>query len=300
MRILLFGKLGQLGWELRRTLAPLGQIMALDYPEIDLTDPDSARESIHAFQPQVIINATAYTAVDRAESEPEIAEAINGYAPGVMAEDARAIGAALIHYSTDYVFDGTKGSPYIEADEPNPLGVYGRSKLSGERAIQQVGGAYLILRTSWVYSLRRESFVTKVLEWARQKAQLRIVSDQVSNPTWARMLAEATAQIITSAGQHPYDYLEQRVKQSGEQSDGLYHLAGSGYASRFQWAQAILSNDPHRDEQIVKDLIPTMTSDFPTPAQRPLFSALDCNKFVQSFGFQLPVWQDALSMALEL
>jgi dTDP-4-dehydrorhamnose reductase len=295
MRILLFGKLGQLGWELRRTLAPLGEVMALDFPEIDLTDPGCTRAPIRAFQPQVIINATAYTAVDRAESEPKIAEAINGYAPGVMAEEARAINAALIHYSTDYVFDGTKSSPYNESDTPNPLGVYGRSKLNGERAIQQVGGVYLILRTSWVYSLRRESFVTKVLQWARQKAELRIVSDQISNPTWARMLAEATAQIIASANQDPVGYLGQQIGRSGS----LYHLAGDGYASRFQWAQAILANDPHPGEQIIQELIPAMTADFPTPAKRPLYSALNTDKFAHTFELRLPNWKDSLSMAME-
>src|SRR4030067_2084956 len=161
MHILLLGKYGQLGWELQRTLAPLGDILALDFPQINLEREDSLRELIHNIRPQVIFNATAYTAVDRAESEMEIAQAINSHAPRVMAEEAKKIGAAIIHYSTDYVFDGKKGGDYLEKDTPNPLNVYGQSKLAGERAIQEVGGSYLILRTSWVDSVRRDSFVTK-------------------------------------------------------------------------------------------------------------------------------------------
>src|SRR3972149_1582208 len=162
MHILLLGKYGQLGWELQRTLAPLGDILAIDFPQIDLKQEDSLHKLILNTRPHVILNATAYTAVDRAESEPEIAGAINAHTPAVMAEVAKKIGAALIHYSTDYVFDGTKGSDYYEQDTPNPLNIYGQSKLAGERAIQEVGGSYLILRTSWVYSLRRDSFVIKV------------------------------------------------------------------------------------------------------------------------------------------
>ena len=169
MKILLLGNQGQLGWELERTLATAGILIAVDYPEIDLAHPESIRPLIQSTKPEIIINATAYTAVDRAESEAEIAYAINGITPGVLAETALEVGALLIHFSTDYVFDGKKGSAYIESDIPNPLGVYGASKLAGEQAIQQVGGQYLILRTSWVYSLRRPSFVTKVLEWSRQQ-----------------------------------------------------------------------------------------------------------------------------------
>jgi dTDP-4-dehydrorhamnose reductase len=292
VRILLFGKVGQLGWELRRTLAPLGQVISLDYPEIDLSRPDSLHAIIREIQPNVIVNATAYTAVDRAESEPELAAAINGTAPGVLAEAALAQNSALIHYSTDYVFDGAKGSPYIETDKPNPLGVYGSSKLAGEQAIAQVGGAYLILRTSWVFSLRRDSFVIKVLEWARQNPRLRIVSDQIGNPTWARMLAEALAQLLAvqqSGGEAAAWFRERR---------GIYHLAGSGFTSRLEWARTILRLDPHQEEQLAKEILPARTSDYPTPAQRPLFSALDCQKFTDVFGLRLPDWEDALSLAM--
>ncbi len=294
MHILLLGKHGQLGWELNRALAPLGDLTALDYPEIDLSSPQSLHSQILEARPEVIINATAYTAVDRAESEPGVAMAVNAHAPGILAEIARKLPAALIHYSTDYVFDGTKTSPYCETDQPKPLNLYGQSKLAGEQAITAVGGAYLILRTSWVYSLRRESFVTKVLAWARQHPTLRIVEDQVSNPTWARMLAEATGQLLGMANTH----CQHLAGWIGERS-GLYHLAGSGQASRLEWAEAILRLDPHRAEQICQAIQPARTSDFPTPAQRPLYSALDCDRFSDTFGLRLPPWQTALELALQ-
>ncbi len=306
MRILLFGKTGQLGWELQRCLAPLGEVIALDYPEIDLRQPETLPGLIRAARPEAIVNACAYTAVDQAESQAELALAINGLAPGVMAEAAREIGAAFIHYSTDYVFDGTKGSPYGENDTPNPLGVYGSSKLAGEQAVAAVGGASLTLRTSWVYSLRRDSFVTKVLGWARQNPSLKVVTDQVSGPTWARVLAEISAQVLARAG-GSYQPSANSGQQAGggevfgwiEERSGLYHLAGSGYASRMEWAQAILELDPHPEEQVVQELSPALTSDFPTPAQRPLYSALDCQRFTQVFGLQLPDWKAALRLAME-
>ena len=291
MHILLLGKIGQLGWELNRSLATLGKVTAIDYPEIDLSRPEGVGEIIRSAHPDVIVNATAYTAVDRAESEPELAMSINGIAPGVMAEEAKKIGAAIIHYSTDYVFDGSKGSPYIETDATNPLNMYGRSKLAGERAVAEAGGAYLILRTSWVYSTRRESFVSKVLEWARKQETLRIVSDQVSNPTWCRMLAGLNAQLLSRGGQDFTGWLEERA--------GLYHLAGSGYGSRLEWAQAILALDPNRGEQVVREIQPALTEEFPSPAQRPLFSALNCDHFQEVFGLQLPDWKDALKLAME-
>jgi dTDP-4-dehydrorhamnose reductase len=291
MHILLLGKYGQLGWELQRTLAPLGDILALDFPQIDLKQEGSLREPIHDIRPQLILNATAYTAVDRAESEPEIAQAINTHAPRTMAEEAKKIGAAIIHYSTDYVFDGTKGSDYFEQDTPHPLNIYGQSKLAGECAIQEVGGSYLILRTSWVYSLRRDSFVTKVLEWSRTQTSLRIVSDQVSNPTWCRMLAEATAQLLAMAGRDVAGWLGERR--------GIYHLAGSDRASRFEWARAILEMDPRREEQTVDEVQPALTTEFPTPAMRPLHSALNCDRFTDTFGLTLPDWREALKLAME-
>jgi dTDP-4-dehydrorhamnose reductase len=289
--ILLLGKFGQLGWELHRCLAPFGDLTAVDYPEIDLTDIESVDKLVLDIRPDVIVNATAYTAVDRAEDEPELAMAINSQAPRRLAELAHDMGLALIHYSTDYVFDGTKGIPYVETDLPNPLGIYGKSKYAGEIAIEEVGGAYLILRTSWVYSLRRDSFVTKVLGWAREHMSLRIVDDQISNPTWCRMLAEATAMLLTNAGSKPAGWIKERY--------GLYHLAGSGYASRLEWARKILEFDPRSDEQIVEEIHPAQTSDFPSPTERPMFSALKCDRFSKTFGFQIPHWEDALKLAME-
>jgi dTDP-4-dehydrorhamnose reductase len=292
MRILLIGNTGQLGWELERTLAPLGELDACDYPVIDMTNSKSISQVLNDSQPDLIINATAYTAVDRAESEPELAKAINATAPAVLAEEARRRGAAFIHYSTDYVFDGSKGTPYLETDLPSPLGVYGHTKLAGEQAVQQVGGSYLILRTSWVYSLRRDSFVSKVLSWARTQPQLRLVTDQVSGPTWARMLAEVTGQLIVLGCDGIYDWL------SGHH--GLYHLAGSGYCSRYDWGQLILQLDPRREEQVVQELVTSLTAEFPTPARRPLFSALNCDHFSQTFNLRLPDWKVALKLAMEL
>jgi dTDP-4-dehydrorhamnose reductase len=287
LNLLLLGKTGQLGWELQRTLQSLGVVAGLDYPDVDLADPASIRNVVRGYRPNVIVNATAYTAVDRAESEPELAEAINGNGPGVLAEEARKLNAVLIHFSTDYVFDGKKGAPYVETDLPNPLNIYGVSKLHGEQAVQQVDGAYLILRTSWVYSLRASGFVNKVLQWARQHETLHMVTDQVGNPTWSRMLAEVTAQVLARGE----DYIREH--------SGLYHLAGSGSASRFDWAELIVELDPHKSEQKVRQLLPALTAEFPTPAQRPLFSALDCRKFTQVFDLHLPKWRDALQLALD-
>jgi dTDP-4-dehydrorhamnose reductase len=288
MRILLLGNTGQLGWELQRSLATLGQVIAVDYPQIDMAQPASLPALIQETRPQLILNAAAYTAVDRAESQAEAAMAINGLAPGILAEAARKQAAVFIHYSTDYVFDGAKGNLYLETDTPRPLGVYGSSKLAGEKAVAQVGGAYLILRTSWLYSLRRDSFVTKVLGWARQNPALRLVSDQVGNPTWARMLAEITAQLLAGG--------TDRVTECS----GIYHLAGSGHTSRLDWARAILRFDPHPEEQLAKEITPALTSEFPTPAQRPLFSALNCDLFANTFGLRLPPWEEALRLAMQM
>ena len=291
MKITLLGKNGQLGWELQRTLAPLGEVVTLDYPEIDLVQTDQTCQMIRESQPDVIVNSTAYTAVDRAESEVELAMTINGLAPGKLAETAAELEAVFIHYSTDYVFDGKKGSAYIESDAPNPLNVYGSSKLAGEQAITRAGGVYLILRTSWVYSLRCDNFVTKVLSWARQNRTLRVVNDQIGNPTWARMLAEITAQLLSKGGKQPLDWFAERR--------GLYHLAGEGFTSRLGWAKAILQLDPHPEEHLYREIFPSLTREFPNPAQRPLFSALNCDQFYSIFDLRLPQWEDSLELAIQ-
>ncbi len=291
LRILLLGKVGQLGWELQRSLAPLGEITAFDYPEVDFSRPSTLAQVVQAAGPQVVINAVAYTAVDKAETEENLARAINASATGELAQAARKARAAFLHVSTDYVFDGRKGSPYVEEDAPHPLNVYGQTKLEGEQAALQAGGAVVILRTAWVYSTRRDSFVTKVLGWSRNQPELRLVNDQISNPTWARMLAGITALLLAQSRGDPFGYLEQR--------SGLYHLAGNGYASRLEWAQEILKLDPNPEQQTAKKLIPANTSEFPTPATRPLFSALNCEHFTQVFGLRLPPWQLALRQAMD-
>jgi len=291
MRIVVLGKNGQLGWELLRTLGPLGQVAGLDLPEIDLSQPETACRTIRDICPDVIFNAAAYTQVDQAESHPEVAAAVNAVAPGIIAKTADEIGAALIHYSTDYVFDGKKGAAYTEGDTPNPLNVYGKTKLAGEQAVIQTGAAFLIFRTSWVYSLRGVSFVSKVLEWARQKRKLQLVSDQISNPTWARMLAEVSAQVLAKSSADVVSWVQERR--------GLYHLAGDGIASRLEWAQEILRLDPSAEEQFVQAIIPAQTSEFPSPAVRPLYSALNCDLFNTTFGLRLPDWRHALQLAME-
>jgi len=291
MKILLFGKHGQLGWELHRSLQGLGQVLAYDYPEVDFTAPSSLRRLVEDFGPQIVINAVAFTEVDKAESEAGRAKLINAEAPAILAEICCGLGAAFIHYSTDYVFDGKKGTPFTEADAPHPLNVYGQTKMEGERAIFGVGGTNLIFRTAWVYSMRRDSFVSKVLSWADSQHEMRIVEDQVSNPTWARALAESVAQLLAKAGPDPLPWLSERR--------GLYHLAGWGFTSRLEWAKAILQNDPNQAYQIVQRVLPARSAEFPMDAVRPLFSALDCGKFEQVFANRLPDWKLGLRLAME-
>jgi dTDP-4-dehydrorhamnose reductase len=288
MRILILGYSGQVGWEAQRVLSPLGEVIALDYPQIDFTRPADLYQQVIALQPDIIYNAVAYTAVDKAESEPERARLVNATAVASLAQAALKLNAVLLHFSTDYVFDGQKGCGYIESDAPNPLNVYGLTKLEGEKAIQQVDCAYLIFRTAWVYSMRRDSFVLKVLQWAEGCSSIRVVTDQVSNPTWARMLAEATGQLLARGGTGVVDYVRERR--------GVYHLAGDGFTSRFEWARAILENRPSGSPV---DVIPTLSSEFVTPAQRPLYSTLDCSRFANTFQLQLPPWENALQLALQ-
>ncbi len=286
-RILLIGKNGQLGWELYRSLSLTGELISVDYPEINLEQPDSTRDLLHRIHPTMIVNAAAYTAVDQAETERDRAWQINAIAPGVLAQEARKLGAFFIHFSTDYVFDGQKGVPYTEKDTPNPLNYYGRSKLEGDILIQQAGADFLIFRTCWVYSLRQQKgFVNKVLQWARQNEILRIVDDQIASPTWACLLADITSKILARGS----DHLRQHV--------GLYHLAGGGFTSRLEWARLILELDPRRSEQNFKQLLPARTADFPTPAQRPLFSALACNLFEHTFKVSLPPWRETFQLAM--
>jgi dTDP-4-dehydrorhamnose reductase len=287
MNIVLFGKNGQLGWEFQRSLPLLGNLIALDRENLNLCDLDAIQATLRNVEPGLIVNASAYTDVDGAETNPDLARTLNALAPGVMAEMSRTLGATLIHYSTDYVFDGRAETPYTETDQTNPLNMYGKSKLEGEENIKQAADTYLILRTSWVYSLRGNSFVNKVLGWSRKNSSLRIVDDQVSGPTWARMLAQITTLLLAQNQATGFARIRERR--------GIYHLAGSGYTSRYEWAKQILAKDPRRSEQTVQTIEPGRSADFHTPAVRPLFSALD---FEKTFGLRLPSWDSTLELAM--
>lgn len=276
-RILVTGRNGQVGWELERALAPLGDIVALDRAALDLSNPDRIVAVVRETKPDVIVNAAAYTAVDKAESEPDLAMAINGTAPGLLAEEAKRSGALLVHYSTDYVFDGARQGAYTEADAPNPMSVYGRTKLAGERAIQAVGGRHLILRTSWVYGLRGHNFLRTMLRLAAERDQLRIVADQVGAPTWSRMIAGATALALARA----------------EPPEGLYHLTAGGQTSWHGFAKAILDTRGWKG-----DLAAIATADYPLPAKRPANSVLDGAKLVRDTKLRLPEWSASLALCL--
>ena len=289
-KILQIGTKGQLGWELLRTCAPLGEVVALDYPDVDLSDSKALRKLVRNSKPDIIINAAAYTNVDKAESEADLARAINATGPGVLAEEAKKIGAVVVHYSTDYVFDGIKDSPYIETDTPNPLSVYGQTKLEGEQTVAASGCSFLVLRSSWIYS-KRSGFVAKVLEWVRTQETIRIVDDQISSPTPARLMAEITANLVSKIEANSESWMAERK--------GVYHCACNGFCSRYEWAKAVLqlsSSNPMRPGQ---KLLPAHTSDFSTPATRPLRSCLDSSKFEATFGMKIPYWLNALELAMD-
>jgi len=288
-RILLIGKDGQVGFELRRTLAPLGKLVTPDRGELDLADAGSIRSGVREARPEVIVNAGAYTAVDRAESEPELARAVNATAPGILAEEARRLGALLVHYSTDYVFDGQKTDPYTEEDPPAPLNLYGRSKLEGERAIAAAGCAHLILRTSWVYGVRGANFLLTMLRLGREREELRIVDDQVGAPTWSRDVAQATTAILARIAD----------PDSGDAAawSGVYHLTAGGQTSWCGFARAIFGEAGALIPRVPR-LIPVGTADYPLPARRPRNSVLSSTKVQARFGIALPPWQEALSQVM--
>lgn len=286
MRLLVLGRSGQVGNALTQSLQGLGELIALDRTQLDLSNPDAIRTALRELQPQMIINAAAYTAVDAAESDEATAFQINAEAPRVMAEESERLGAALIHYSTDYVFDGGKQSAWLEDDATAPLSVYGRSKLAGEQAITNVGGTHLILRTSWVYGLHGKNFLLTILKLAETRDELAIVDDQVGAPTWAVTIADATATIIRDAGEPA-----QLASQSG-----VYHLCAGGHTSWFGFAQAIFS---HASVQRKPKLRPITTAEYPTPARRPSNSMLNTDKFRHTFG-DLPAWDDALQTCMQV
>ena len=288
LRTLLIGKIGQVGWELRRTLAPMGRLTCVDFPEIDLTDADSIRRWVRDARPDIVINAAAYTAVDKAESEPGKAMQINGVAPGILAEEAKASGALLVHYSTDYVFDGTKTTPYLETDLPKPLGAYGHSKLAGDEAIRAVAGAHLIFRLCWVYGARGQNFMLTMLRLARERENLRVVGDQLGCPTWSRMIAETTALAL------------KQVTAASDRSafTGTYHLAASGVTSWHGFAQAIINLMPAEGKKC-SAVEAISTAEYPTPAKRPAYSVLACDKLERMFKLRLPHWEESLGQVLE-
>ncbi|MDP3815467.1 dTDP-4-dehydrorhamnose reductase [Pseudomonas sp.] len=285
MRILLLGQHGQVSRELQSRLQGQAELLVLGSAQLDLRQPQQIRQQLRSLRPALIINAAAHTAVDQAESEPEQAFAINATAPGIIAEEAADLGAPLIHYSTDYVFDGRKASPYAEDDAPNPLSVYGRSKLAGEQAIAAVGGAHLILRTSWVYSRHGRNFLLTMQRLLQERDSLSVVADQMGAPTWAGTIARATGQLL----QH---------WQAGRAGPwGIYHLTALGETSWFGFASAIAAQLQAQGKPVAAlQAIPS--SAYPTPAQRPLNSRLDCARLQRDWQIQLPSWQTALAECL--
>lgn len=293
MRILLTGKTGQLGYELERTLQGLGEIVALHRQQMDLANLDQIRDVIRTVKPQILINPAAYTAVDLAESNSDIAMRINAEAPEVMANEARKLGAAMIHYSTDYVFDGEKSGSYTEADIPNPQSVYGRSKLAGEQAIQAAGIPHLILRTSWIYGLRGKNFLLTVKRLAEERDELRIVADQFGAPTWCRTIAEATSYCV---GRLQSDVASSEINRAAwEAHSGLYHLSAQGQTSWYGFTQAIVA---HPTISKKPKVTPIATQEYPLPAKRPQNSVLSSEKFIQTFR-GLPSWDAALKLCMD-
>jgi dTDP-4-dehydrorhamnose reductase len=285
--ILLAGRTGQVGWELERALAGVGCVVATGRGQLDLTDPDSIRAAIRQAKPDIIVSAAGYTNVDEAEGEPELAMRVNGVAPGIMAEEAKRLGALLVHYSTEYVYDGTLGRPYTEEDAPNPVNVYGRTKLAGDRAIQATGCAHLILRTSWVYGARGRNFVLTILKLAREKAELPVVADQTGSPTWARKLAEGTASLLSQL-------------EAARANSGIFHFAAAGHATRYEFAHAVVGKMRQLTGQAAgwAEVQPIRSAQYPLPAARPHGLVTSKDKLARLFGLAMPDWRDELAAFL--
>jgi len=278
--ILVTGALGQVGAELVPLLAPLGRVVAVDRAGLDLASPDAIVAKMREIAPAIVVNAAAYTAVDRAERERDLAFAVNATAPGVIAEEAKRLGALVVHYSTDYVFDGSATQPYAEDAPTGPLSVYGESKLAGERAVRASGADALVFRTSWVYGLSGANFLLTIRRLAAEREELRIVDDQTGVPNWSRAIARATARVLAQGR----DALRERC--------GLYHLSSRGSTTWHGFARAILGDAPR------PRLVPIATREYPTPARRPAYGVLATDKFERAFGFALPEWREALSECL--
>lgn len=296
-RILLTGVSGQVGAELLETLAPLGDVVAPVRAGMDLADAGSVRAMIRAVLPRWIVNAAAYTAVDKAESEPEVAFAINSEAVRAMGEEAKALGAGVLHFSTDYVFDGSSSEPYRETDETRPVSVYGASKLAGERALSESGAGHLIFRTSWVYGARGKNFLLTILRLARERDTLRVVADQHGAPTWSRDLARMTAGVIgqceASAGRG--NGLAERLSEVG----GVYHASGSGETTWYEFAvKALRLEQERRPEALLAEVTAISTAEYPTAARRPANSRLNCDKLRDRFGWRMMDWKDSLRQVL--
>lgn len=290
MRILLLGKNGQVGWELQRSLAPLGEVTAVDFDSTDycgdFSNPEGITETVRSVRPNVIVNAAAHTAVDKAESEPDFAQLLNATTVAVLATEAEKLGAWLIHYSTDYVFDGSGDKPWTEMDMPAPLNVYGKTKLEGEQYIQQLCSRYLIFRTSWVYAARGNNFVKTMLRFGKERTDISVINDQYGAPTGAELLADCTAHAI-------------RIAVCQPEVAGLYHLLASGTTTWFEYARLVFAEaQRHGIELAVKNLNAIMSSQFPTPAIRPHNSRLDTTRFQQTFGMVLPQWQTGVKRML--
>ncbi len=286
--IIITGGTGQIGFELVRALSPLGEVLAPRRAELDLTRPAQMRAYLRERRPSLIVNAAAYTAVDRAETEPDLCYTINAEAPGVLAEEARRADAALLHYSTDYVFDGRKRTPYIESDSPSPLNVYGASKLAGERAIEAAGGTWLVLRTSWVFGARRGNFVRTIRRLARDARPIRVVMDQSGTPTWSRSVAIATAELLARSR-------DQRWSELLRSHAGVYHLTSAESTTWLEFARAILARDPARHEHCYTSLDPITSREFSAAAERPAYSVLSSERARTTFGLRLPPWEAQLS-----
>ena len=295
-RILLLGKNGQVGWELQRCLVSLGEVTAVGRAEVDFADVDALRSCVRRVEPTLVVNAAAYTAVDKAESEADLAAQVNGVAPGVLAEEAKRTGALLVHYSTDYVFDGRSRDPYSEESPTCPLGVYGRTKLAGEEAIRAQAAPHLIFRTSWVYGTRGRNFLLTMARLFREGKALRVVDDQLGSPTWCRWIADATGHILASRilnGDRPVDAFES--------SSGTYNLSAASETSWHGFAQAIVDRLCEIDggvSEANRVVTPIPTSEFPTPAERPQFSVLSKACIEAEFGLRVPSWQEQLHLCL--
>ena len=297
---MLIGKRGMIGWELRRTLVSLGPVVALGRRDLDLADPDQIRRRVREVDPALIVNAAAYTAVDEAEAEPDQAMAVNGTAPGILAEEAKRLNVPLVHYSTDYVFDGANGAetpprPYRESDRPEPLNVYGRTKLAGDEAIAAVAPAYLILRTSWVYAARGRNFFRTIQRLAADSEEIRVVDDQVGSPTWARTVAEATAQVLGRTWAGP------EGPGSLTEAGGLYHLSAGRQTTWHGFAERIMSLARDRGEEDIRTerLLPISSQAWASAATRPAYSVLDCGLAERWFGISMPDWDIQLELCLD-